>query len=322
MEHQQKSLARVLPAQGFKSIATSGLKYTTVDVEREFLSELQGIFGLLSFVPVADGVIHRFQIPGDRAGSRNGWYVLYSDSVPSGAFGSWKVGTTYTWSARGDFDLVEREAFRYRLEEIQRHRIKAQEERQVSAATRAQALWRSARPASNGHPYLVAKGMQHFNLRQLGSVLLIPLLDIDLKLVNLQRITPNGAKRFLSGGRISGCFSPLGRLDPQGNLYICEGWATGATIHKITGRPVACAMNCGNLKNVAVAFRQKYPALTITVAGDDDRKTEGNPGRTKANEAALAVNGYVTYPLFCCDSCCCSDFSDRYLCQEGAVNGR
>jgi putative DNA primase/helicase len=161
--------------------------------------------------------------------------------------------------------------------------------------------------------------MQHFNLRQLDSVLLIPLVDINLNLMNLQRITPNGAKRFLPGGKITGCFSLLGNITEHGSLYVCEGWATGATIHQVTGHPVACAMNCGNLKSVAAALRQKHPTLTLTIAGDDDRNTEGNPGRAKAIEAAKQARALVTTPEFCRPDCGCTDFNDVYLCRIGGA---
>lgn len=317
MDHQQKSPARLAPVQGFKSIASFNSEYTTTGLVYEFLNEMQSLFGPLPVTPIGDGQIHRFHIPGDRMGSRNGWYVLYADGVPSGAFGSWKTGASFNWSAKGDFDQVEREAFRRRLEEAQRQRTKTQEERQTSAAAHALTLWKRAQPASNGHPYLIAKAMPHFNLRQLGNVLLVPLVDINLNLMNLQRITPNGAKRFLPNGRISGCFSLLGRVEHVGMLFVCEGWATGATIHQVTGHPVACAMNCGNLKKVAAAFREKFPCLTITLAGDDDRNTEGNPGRTKAIEAAAHARALVTFPEFCRPDCGCTDFNDAYLCRIG-----
>ncbi len=42
----------------------------------------------------ADSELHRVHVEGDRPGSRNGWYVLNLDrELPSGAFGSWKLGT-------------------------------------------------------------------------------------------------------------------------------------------------------------------------------------------------------------------------------------
>jgi len=48
-----------------------------------------------------------------------------------------------------------------------------------------------------------------------------------------------------------------------------------------------------NLKAVAEALRAKYPDIEIIISADDDYVTEGNPGITKATEAARAVNGEV-----------------------------
>ncbi len=36
---------------------------------------------------IPDGKLHRFNIQGDKLGSKNGWYVLFGDDVPAGCFG-------------------------------------------------------------------------------------------------------------------------------------------------------------------------------------------------------------------------------------------
>ncbi|MNF96637.1 DNA primase TraC [compost metagenome] len=70
-------------------------------------------------------------------------------------------------------------------------------------------------------------------------------------------------------------------------------------------------MNAGNLKAVALALRARYPGLTILIAGDDDRQTEGNPGRTAANAAAVAAGGQVAFPDWPDDApTTLSDFND------------
>ncbi|SEI82293.1 putative DNA primase/helicase, partial [Azotobacter beijerinckii] len=38
-----------------------------------FRDALQAVFGPLDWMPDPDGQIHRFHVPGDRSGSRNGW---------------------------------------------------------------------------------------------------------------------------------------------------------------------------------------------------------------------------------------------------------
>ena len=274
-----------------------------------FREALQSVFGPLDWLPDPDGTIHRFHVPGDKSGTLNGWYTLFADGIASGAFGSWKAGGTNTWSSREPHNNHEAEQVRQRIEQARRQREDEQRKRQLKAANVAQRWWRDARRADPDHPYLIAKCVRPHGLRQRGDELLIPLYSSGV-LVNLQRITTNGNKRFLFGGRIKGTYSPLGRITPGKPLCICEGWATGATLHE-SGYTVACAMNAGNLKSVALALRAEYHTAEIIIAGDDDRQTEGNPGRAAANAAAAACGGLVTFPEWPADApLTLSDFND------------
>jgi putative DNA primase/helicase len=46
--------------------------------ERAFLSEISRAFGgAVEITIIGEGEIHRFKVPGDKAGSNNGWYVLH-----------------------------------------------------------------------------------------------------------------------------------------------------------------------------------------------------------------------------------------------------
>src|SRR5574338_1709732 len=49
---------------------------------------------------LADGKLHRIHVTGDSIGSKNGWYVLHGDTIPSGAFGCWRRGVNKTWSSK------------------------------------------------------------------------------------------------------------------------------------------------------------------------------------------------------------------------------
>lgn len=274
-----------------------------------FRDALQSVYGPLDWLPVPDGTIHRFRVPGDKSGTLNGWYVLYLDGIASGAFGSWKAGGTNTWSSREPRNNRELEQVRQRIEQARNQRETEQRQRQLEAANLAQRWWRDAHRADPDHPYLHAKGVTPHGPRQRGDELLVPLYAGGV-LVNLQRIAPDGGKRFLFGGRIKGTYSPLGRITPGKPLCICEGWATGATLHG-SGYTVACAMNAGNLKPVALALRAEYHTIEIIIAADDDRTTEGNPGRTAANAAAIAAGGLVTFPEWPADAPdTLSDFND------------
>ncbi len=267
------------------------------DAVSAFRSEAESMLGAIPGQIHPDGELHRFRTEQDKRGQLSGWYVLHLDGVPAGIFGDWKKGLSRTWCAldRNSLPPAERLAME---RHIQEQKAKAEEHRErcrQEAAEKAKKLWSWAKPADPAHPYLQAKQVSPEGIRQHGAILLVPLTD-GLTLVNLQRIYPDGSKRFLSGGRVSGCWSPLAGSD--GPLYVCEGWATGATIRAVTGSQVACAMNCGNLQQVARVLRKRHPGRHIIIAGDNDRFTDGNPGLQAAKRAAQAVGGDWMVPNF------------------------
>jgi len=281
-----------------------------------FRDALQSVYGPIDWLPIPDGDIHRFHVPGDNPGTRNGWYVLFLDDIPCGVFGSWKAGGSQSWSSRKPADHLEAQLVAKRIEQARRQREADQRQRQQVAAENANRRWCNARSADPEHPYLVAKGVRSYALRQTGEVLLVPLTR-DGRLVNLQCIYPNGAKRFLRGGMVKGCCSLIGTIQPGQPLYICEGWATGATLHAETGATVACAMNAGNLLEVGQHLQRQYPDAVLIVAGDDDRMTEGNPGRTTASKAAVILGCGLIFPPWCgSEPLILSDFNDLRQWQE------
>ncbi|UGV31691.1 toprim domain-containing protein [Halopseudomonas aestusnigri] len=282
-----------------------------------FLYALQSVYGPLDLRLLADGLIHRFHVPGDKPGTLNGWYVLFADGIASGSFGSWKTGGCHTWSSREPADAREAEHLRQQMEQARRQREADQRQRQQATAEYACWSWDNSRRADPAFAYLIAKGCRTHTLRQRGDVLLVPLYHAG-QLVNLQRIAADGSKRFLSGGRVKGCYSPLGLIQAGQPLYLCEGWATGATLHETTGHPVACAMNAGNLLSVGQQLQRAYPDALLIVAGDDDRQTEGNPGKTAAITTAATLGcGLILPPWSGDEPLTLTDFNDLRQWQEG-----
>ena len=168
----------------------------------------------------------------------------------------------------------------------------------VDEIIRPHKIWYASKPASPDHPYLKKKGIAPYGIRLLNCSLVIPLYSCD-ELVGFQFVNPDGCKRFLKGNKLSGSYAVIGVLNPEANnVYVCEGYATGATIYAHTGAPVLCAMSSANIKKVAIAVRCKMPSTHIVVAGDNDHMTAGNPGRKAAFEAAHAVGGEVLLPQF------------------------
>lgn len=245
-----------------------------------------------------DGKLVRFRVVGDKAGSRNGWAVLHHHPILAGAFGSWKTGESHTWreAQATSLDPAARAELQRKLHAMQQVRAEEEAKVRAEAAAKAARLWERARPATDAHPYLVAKQVRAYGLRQLRDMLLIPARDEHGQLHTLQFIGADGSKRFLTGGRIRGCYFAIGR--PAGVLLICEGFATACSLFMATGYATAAAFSAGNLGPVARALRAKFPRLALVLAADNDHATPGNPGLTAAVAAARAVGGRVAVPTF------------------------
>ncbi len=243
-----------------------------------------------------DGAIHRFSTNGKRSDD-SGWYVLHLDGVPAGSFGCWRNVPTVNWCGKVQSDMTqsEREAHQNRVHAMKAQRDSEQVQRNAAAAVEASKRFKAAATCTS-HQYPTTKGVRAHGIKIEGDNLLIPMRDTAGTLHSLQTITPEGDKRFFDGGRVKGCYHSIGK--PNGKLIIGEGYATCASIHEATGDAVAVAFNAGNLEPVAAALRSKYPDLQLIVAADDDYRTHGNPGMTKARAAALAVGGMLAVPEF------------------------
>lgn len=283
---------------------------------------------------IADGKLHRYHVDGDRPCVKNGAYCLHLDGTPAGWFGTHKGGwLPQTWCAKSENELTtaDREAQRKRLQAAQAARDKEAKRNRNDAARKARSLWAKARPAPADHPYLIRKGIAVHGLRlatwkkwtrdEAGQwhersspgALLVPIFNAAGELRALQAILAEEIdgrdKDFLSGAEKAGCFFQIGEPSPNAPLLIAEGFATGATLHETSGYPVAVAFDCGNLAPVALALRAKSRGAAIVICADNDRATEGNPGLTKANEAARAAGAAVAVPVFD-DNETGSDFND------------
>ena len=256
-----------------------------------------------------NGQLHRFKAGGDRA--RNSWFVLHAGPPAAGAFGCWKRGTKENWhGSKGDLSQAQWETVRRQWREAEAARERTEAGQQEKARAVAAWILRRAKPANAAHPYLAAKAVKPAAaLREYRRDLALPLRDGAGTLHSLQFISPDGSKRFLTGGRISGAFFTLADK-ADGPLAICEGFATGASVAEATGFATVAAMNCGNLPAVAKALRAKWPQREIILAADNDQWTAGNPGLTKATEAAKAIGGKLAVPSFPDTASKPTDFND------------
>jgi len=243
----------------------------------------------------ADGKLHRFPTNGKR-GDDAGWYALHGDGIPAGVFGDWRNGFSQTWRADIGRKLTPAEdaAHRAKAEAMQRERDAEEKRKHAEAAIKAEAIWKSAKPAPADHAYLLKKSIPASGAKLHGDALVIPMRD-GSDIHSLQFIAQDGDKRFLTGGRVTGCYFSIGNPNGAAALCIAEGFATGATIHAATGYPVAVAFNAGNLGPVTKAMRNKFPDLPLILCGDADKS---GTGQKAATEAAKTIDGLVALPDF------------------------
>lgn len=253
------------------------------------------------------GKIQRFSANGKR-GDLAGWCVWYG---MAGACGNWRTGESHTW--RSDqyqrLTKTERQRIDRQIRQAEARRKRELEAGYQRIAEQAREDIQHYFPATADHPYLIEKRiLPHGALIDGQNVLIIPMY-FNGEIVSYQRIypmrLPDGTnKRFLKGGRKKGCYHPIGNKG-TGDLGICEGFATGASIHEATGDDVIVAFDAGNLLPVAQAMREQYPDRKIILWADDDYQRvdrNGYPeniGVLKAIEAAESIsNGYWTMPDF------------------------
>lgn len=139
----------------------------------------------------------------------------------------------------------------------------------------------------------------------------------------IQTIKPDGTKLLSAGGQKKGAMGLINfkkGLIPRpenkehmdkftGEIVIAEGYATAATIAKLTNYPCVMAIDAGNMLEVAKQIILAYPKARIIIAADNDLKLretiKGNNKWVWSNtgvEAAINVqqnlNCYIAIPDF------------------------
>lgn len=258
--------------------------------EIQFASQMERS-GLAGFGAIdADGSIHRFAPDGKT--EQDAWYVLHVDpatGVAYGAYGNWA-----DHSQDGTFiEDKGRSLSRRELEQLQEDARNARAAREedmtrlhAEAALLARQKWDAAIPADAEHcPYLTRKGILPHDLRRRGQDLLVPITD-GKRLVNVQTIGPDGSKRFIKGGEKAGCYSVIG--DPSArDAYLCEGYATGASIFEATGTTTYVGLDAGNLARVAERLTAKGVRLTVVADNDDNHAGENGAKACRGCEVVV-----------------------------------
>jgi phage/plasmid primase-like uncharacterized protein len=142
-------------------------------------------------------------------------------------------------------------------------------------------------------------GIRFWNKNGGESVVIVPMYNTEEKLINVQRIFPDGVKRFLDDSSID-AFHIIGTPVDGKPIGIAESYVTAATCYELAAIPIACAFSSSNIVMVAQYFLRAFPASKIIIFADNDRHLPHNIGINYAKKAAniFSNRSIVAIPEF------------------------
>ncbi|KVD59444.1 VapE domain-containing protein [Burkholderia ubonensis] len=247
--------------------------------------------------PIADGKHHRY---GPR---KKYWYqlrkVVSKGAVIgySGTFGHFSgddPGTErFRWDGAPLSDEVLAET-RRRQEAIEREQAERDARQAKLAANRAHDQWGRADERGSS-AYLDRKKITPEGVRfDEDGTMFVPMFqygDDEPRLVGLQKITPDGAKRFNKGMQKKGAAYLLGDVAADDRMVlVAEGYATGRSIRMATREAFALSVcfDAGGILPAVQHLRAAHPDVHILVCADDDWKIEQRMREWLAEEFAFA----------------------------------
>ncbi len=150
-------------------------------------------------------------------------------------------------------------------------------------------LWARCEPATDEHPYIVAKRGRPDGLRIVGAGdtvtiagqsvagwLAVPVLSLDGKLRTLQLFPPPGIGKKLNmpGAQFGDGLFVVGDVAKSARLYIVEGIGQAWAVHRATGCAAVVAFGAGRMATVAQVLRERYPSLPLVVVPDRGKESQ------------------------------------------------
>lgn len=233
----------------------------------------------------------------DHPKKRNGSYLLAVDG--RAGFGqNWAtMQEVAVWRAGKESDLPALDVAALRRAKEDHARM------QHEAVQKARAFYERCQPLRGGHPYLESHGLDMTGCMGLridrDGWMVIPAWRGG-ELLSVQRIAPDGTKRFWPGAPIAGTQYTIRKNKSASFHVFCEGLATGLACvaalltagHSARG---IVLWDAGNLSKV-----QMQVGGWLVVAADNDHetleRTGKNPGLEAATQAAQCLSAGVVYP--------------------------
>ena len=253
-----------------------------------FRDAIESSLGLSVSHAYEDGEIHRFGPKGCC------WYVLHRSRRGTlyGHFGDWRnpEKEDITYCSRGKIEELS-ESEKAEIRQMEEKRKAAEEKFRAERLQEELAQYNSSPLATSDHPYLVKKGIfarPDMKLDKKGNIL-VPMYNENGEIQDIQYIFPEPdedkkTKKFAWKLDPKGAFYPI--PGDYKNTFLCEGVATGISIHEATGATVICAMSADNLVRVA----EYYPRAIIIADNDVSGTGEEAAKKCERNNYYLIPN--------------------------------
>ena len=230
---------------------------------------------------------HVFTSENDECKDKCCRYRIFTNELGA-HFVCWRRDINLYWFPREykTFTPIEKAQFSQERERAK----KLQLEQQQEALKSARKDWSQAKPINLNHQYVIKKSIIPIYAKQKSSNILLPIYNSKGQIISTQEIYPDGMKRFAKGASMSGGMLFLGEhVTPI--IRICEGWATGCSIHEAVGETVIVSFSGNNLENVAIEIHRLCPKSKLLICGDT-----GDAGIKYAERAVKATNSKSVYP--------------------------
>lgn len=269
-----------------------------LNIEEEFLNRIKSA-GVLENAVIADGQKHRISVDGDKAKEQSGFYVLHADGVANGYFFNNRTGEEIKWNSKeNSYNSMTPEEKAEMKALYQARKAEREQEDKILTEKAEKALYAKFmnREAINEHSYLTNKMVEATQNIYAGndSTITVPLYNVDGRLKSAQYIDADGNKRFAKNTNKVGAFHIVdgnaADLKSATSIIIAEGYATAASINEAVKEPglkVIAAMSANNLEHTVKAITEKYPAINIVIAADNDIENKvGNIGLNAAKNVS------------------------------------
>lgn len=221
--------------------------------------------GLVIESLIADGRWHRCRTE-NKPRKKNGAYVW--DGERGAVIDFATMTHAVSFRPDGKVEKIDRAAIR----KMQAENARRERERQAEARATAEGMVNRA--VVDRHPYLAAKGFPLEVGLVLDGELLIPMREFVLyrQLNSLQRISADGEKLFLPGGKAKGSVYFIGPMIPR-ERWLVEGYATGLSVRAALQRlyrdaQVIVCFSAGNLAHVGRLVKGLKPQAYVFADND------------------------------------------------------